>query len=96
MALSPAARPRLTNAEKVARHRQRRARGIVAVVPVEIAEEVLPMLAAGGRTTVEALRADRHLLAGVAARALKHLARCFEATGGLPRVPPKAPAETIT
>jgi hypothetical protein len=85
---------RLSGAEKVRRHRERQRRGIVATVPVEVHENCLEMLAAGGQTTVEALRSDRQLLAATAARALKHLGRYFAETGGLPRVQPRVPGGT--
>jgi len=91
---TPGARPRLTNAQKVAKHRERKARGVVAVVPVEIAETVLPMLAAGAQLDVQALREDRQLLATTAARALKHLSRFFTEHGHLPQVQPKTPVGT--
>ena len=88
----PGERPRLSKAEKVRKFRERRERGVVAVVPVEVHENCLEMLASGGQTTVEALKADRRLLASVAARALRHLGRYFAETGTLPRVLPRAPA----
>ena len=75
---------RLSGAEKVKRHRERRRRGIVAVVPVEIAEALLPALAAGAQTTIEALRSDRKLLASVARRALKYVAKRFVELDRLP------------
>lgn len=81
---TPAARPRLSNREKVAKYRARKHRGIVGVVLVEVHENCLEMLAAGAETSVEALRSDRQLLASVARRALKYLARRFAELGKLP------------
>jgi hypothetical protein len=90
-ASAPGERPRLSNAEKVRKFRERKARGVVATVPVEIDERTLRMLAFGSQIDAEMLRVDRRLLAATASRVLRHLAKYYAETGSLPRVPSKFP-----
>jgi hypothetical protein len=67
-------------AEKVRRYRERRKAGIL-VVSVEIKPELLEFVAWGTGTSVEALKADRTLLAKAIQRAVKQLMLDRQARG---------------
>jgi hypothetical protein len=70
-------------AAKVRRYRERRRAGIT-VVSIEIKPEVLEFLAWGTGTSVEALKADRTLLAKAIQRAVKQLMLDRQACGSYP------------
>jgi hypothetical protein len=70
-------------AAKVRRYRERKKAGIVAV-SVEIKPELLEFVAWGTRTSVEALRSDRTLLAKAIQRAVKQLMLDRQARGSYP------------